>query len=267
MHVSPESYSQINEFNNGKLNRGLKGIVAYALYSRYLRYLRKKAYDSSDATVLLAKSFMASYLKYLRTNKADKLYAINNPVCNFRKLPEKTKKENLIINVGRLQILQKRTDKVLRFWSLFKEHEAAKDWKLEIVGNGEDMPRLQEEAVSLNLRDCAFKGYTSHPEAYYDRARIIVMTSDYEGWGLVLTEAMSFGCVPVVMNNFSSLSEIVDDGLNGIMVANDDYHSMINAVKRISADFDRFSNEAIKKSQNFKVGNIIEGWTSLFDKI
>ena len=267
VHIDPESYTRVNEFNNGNLSRGLGGKISYFIYKHYIWYLRKKAYRHSDATILLAKSFIASYLKYLRTKNSNRLYFINNPVREFNQIPEKEKKENLIISVGRLQILQKRTDKILNFWSIFKSGEASGEWNLEIVGDGADLGVLQETAKTLNLTDCVFSGHTCNPESYYNRAKIILMTSDYEGWGLVLVEAMSYGCVPVVMNNFSSLREIVDDGINGIIVANDDYNAMTEGIKRISADFDRYSQEAIKKSQKYKAKNIIEQWEALLEKV
>lgn len=44
------------------------------------------------------------------------------------------------------------------------------------------------------------------------------MTSDYEGFGMVLTEGMAFGCVPLAFNSFPSLRDIVDEGRDGFII-------------------------------------------------
>ena len=56
------------------------------------------------------------------------------------------------------------------------------------------------------------------------------MTSDYEGWGLTLTEAMQYKCVPVVMSTYSSIFDIVEDGKNGCLILNVDCKTMADKV-------------------------------------
>jgi len=51
-----------------------------------------------------------------------------------------------------------------------------------------------------------------------------MMTSRFEGWPMVLMEAMQMGVVPVVYNSFESLSDIVVDGENGYIIPNNDLH-------------------------------------------
>lgn len=50
------------------------------------------------------------------------------------------------------------------------------------------------------------------PESFYRDASILCLTSDFEGWGMVLTEAMTFGAVPVAFNSYAAITDIIDDG-------------------------------------------------------
>jgi glycosyltransferase involved in cell wall biosynthesis len=58
----------------------------------------------------------------------------------------------------------------------------------------------------------------NNPNDYYKRAKIFHMTSAYEGFGNVLVEAQSFGCVPVVFNSYAAAQDIVIHNDNGILV-------------------------------------------------
>ena len=56
------------------------------------------------------------------------------------------------------------------------------------------------------------------PQSYYLNSSIFLMTSDYEGWGMTITEAQQFGCIPIVLNTFASLQDLIANGENGFIV-------------------------------------------------
>ena len=66
------------------------------------------------------------------------------------------------------------------------------------------------------------KGQKKNPEPYYNEASIFMMTSSFEGWGLTLTEAQQYGCVPLAFRSFASLTDIITDKVNGFAIPNDD---------------------------------------------
>lgn len=69
-----------------------------------------------------------------------------------------------------------------------------------------------------NLSNIRIDAPTSDVAKYYEESEILVMTSIFEGFGLVLTEAMSRGCIPIAFDSFKSVHDIVDSGRNGMLI-------------------------------------------------
>ena len=69
----------------------------------------------------------------------------------------------------------------------------------------------------LGLKKVHFYG-NKNPIEYYKRAKILCMTSAYEGFPLVLAEAQTFGTIPIAFNSFASITDIIKDGDNGLLI-------------------------------------------------
>ena len=65
---------------------------------------------------------------------------------------------------------------------------------------------VQKSSHTLWLTTCLFLKGQKNPEPYYNEASIFMMTSSFEGWGLTLTEAQQYGCVPLAFHSFASLN-------------------------------------------------------------
>ena len=96
---------------------------------------------------------------------------------------------------------------------------------------------------------------------------IFMMTSDVEGFGMTLIEAMSAGCVPVAMDCYSALSDIVIDGYNGMIVPKDDITFMFTETGHIIANFDEMSANARESVKRFDVVSVVDKWEELFGKL
>ena len=72
-------------------------------------------------------------------------------------------------------------------------------WNLKIVGAGEDYDYYKEYIEKHIIERISLEGQQS-PEPYYEEAKIFLMTSKMEGWGLTLTESLQRGVVPIVFN-------------------------------------------------------------------
>ncbi len=126
----------------------------------------------------------------------------------------------LIGFVGRL-VPQKSIDTLLRGFALLREHQKSgqTDAWLTIVGVGELESSLRQQARELGIADrVIFAGF------YDDMPRVMrafdafALTSIYEGFGLVLAEAMATG-LPVVATKVGAMPEVVTDGETGFLVA------------------------------------------------
>ena len=83
------------------------------------------------------------------------------------------------------------------------EHKHA-DWILRIVGDGPERDNIEHMVQKLELKNVRFEGF-QYPRSYYEISSILILTSEYEGFGLVVAEAMSFGVIPVVLGSYSAI--------------------------------------------------------------
>jgi glycosyltransferase involved in cell wall biosynthesis len=229
-------------------------------------------YRRSDKYVFLAKSFMDEYQAISGIeDKANKFYAINNPLTyhyeydmeNF----EQKKKE--VLYVGRIFEYQKRVSYVLKIWKIIESNCEFSDWNLKIVGDGPDMEVSKRLACQLGLRQVTFEGFKD-PKPYYLDASIFFMTSAMEGFGMTLVEAQQYGVVPVVMDTYSSLHEIIESGKNGIIIPDNDLDGYAKAVEKLMLEPEyrkQLAENALKTCKKFTVEHIAEEWENLFNQI
>lgn len=223
----------------------------------------KQSYELCDAFVMLSLYYLDKFAKDNNIKNDHKLYVIANPyevTCN-----DLIPKEKIVLVVARLNNQQKRIDRVLQFWKKFHKNEDG--WKLMIVGDGVDLDMLKRMAISLGLTDYFFEGHSDNPMSYYSRAMIFMMTSDVEGFGMVLIEAMSARCVPVAMNCFLALPDIVANRQNGMIVEKDDISGMVTSTEYVIAHFDEMAIHAQESVKRFDVEIIVNKWEKLFNSL
>ena len=267
-HTSPSLLDSLNAFHRPLpipqfLNRILFGIHKIVNLKPRYRKGNRLSYKLCDAFVMLSSNYFSEFANDNRIKDTRKLYAIANPCETLSHNP--ARKEKIVLVVARLNNQQKRIDRTLRFWKEF--HKNGDGWKLVIVGDGDDKGMLSQMAEKLGLADYSFEGHSSAPADYYSRAMIFMMTSDVEGFGMTLVEAMSAGCVPVAMNCFSALLDIVTDRQDGMIVSKDDISGMVTAARYIVAHFDEMSIRARESIKRFDVETIANKWENLFNRL
>ena len=268
-HTSPSLLDSLNAFHRPLpipqfLNRILFGIHKIVNLKPRYRKGNRLSYKLCDAFVMLSPYYLSEFANDNKIKNISKLYAIANP-CDSVSYNSNVPKEKIILVVARLNNQQKRIDRTLQFWKKFHQNEDG--WKLMIVGDGADKKMLERMAEKLGLSDYSFEGHSDTPMDYYTRAMIFMMTSDAEGWGMTLVEAMSMGCVPVAMNCFSALSDIVTDKQNGVIVSKDDIFGMVTATQYIIAHFNEMSAQAQESVKRFDVETIANKWENLFNRL
>lgn len=132
---------------------------------------------------------------------------------------------------------------------------------------------MEHIAQNLNLHNVRFEGFQS-PILYYKRASILLLTSEYEGFPLVLPECMSFGVVPVVYGSYSAVYDIINDGKDGLVVhfSKDSFHAEKMAEKlSVIMSNEKLRNtmaiNAIKKSCNYSIDKIYKQWLTTFNEL
>ena len=133
----------------------------------------------------------------------------------------------VILGIGRLHP-QKNFPLLVR---AFAQVRARRRVRLMILGEGDERARLERLIDELGLReDVALPGFVNNPACYIPRAAMFVLSSDWEGFGNVLVEALAAG-VPIVSTNCDSgPAEILADGTFGQLTPVGDCDAMVRAI-------------------------------------
>ena len=197
----------------------LKQVVLFLLkpYFKYRRFRyeshrRCELFDKADAYVILSKNYEQAIRRLVGSERLNKLHVIPNPSRSFNIDNNVECKRKQILFVGSL-IHTKGVEKLLSVWSVVAF--AHPDWEFVIVGDGVLRQELESLVESKKIPRVRFAGFKKNPTVYYKQASIFVMASIFEGWPMVLGEAMSQGGVPVVYDSFAAALDIIDDGING----------------------------------------------------
>lgn len=231
---------------------------------------RKRHYDllqASDAYVLLCEGFREELFDVCGTkwikDFSNKIYSINNPIIPpTYDMDCFDQKENIILFVGQINH-QKRVDIMIDAWKIIKKQLS--DWKFQIVGDG---PLCDEMKMKVNhdmIEGVVFCGF-QQPKKYYQKAKVFWMTSSYEGWGMTLVEAMGNGCVPIGMNTYAAIHDIIDDGLNGFITPANDLDTFVNKsllLMRNDNSRAEMAYAALRKVWRFDAERIANQWNDL----
>ncbi len=241
---------------------GLKA-VGKAEMDRHLQVL-----ENSDCFVLLSERFKESFPAAVRS----RLRSINNPspcvpADDAAPSEETDGKCNEVVWCGRLDITgAKRFDRMLRVWK--RVNRMRPDWMLRVPGSG-DTEHIRSLVARHGIRNVSIEGFCD-PWKFYGRAKILCCTSTVEGWGMVLVEAMSRGCVPMAFDSYASVRDIIDDGVTGVLVKPFSIAGYARQLVELMDDEERRCRMAAKGRESvgrYAVTLIAAKWIELFDSI
>ncbi|HFI0047394.1 TPA: glycosyltransferase family 4 protein [Streptococcus suis] len=178
--------------------------------------------------------------------------------------------EKTIINVGRLTS-DKQQMMLLEIWQILNKKIPNNEWKLQIIGSGEEEENLQNFISSNDIKNVEMVPHTSRIADYYSASSLFVFTSRMEGFGMVLLEAMSFGLPCISFDCPSGPRDIIDEGKNGFLIPCYDKElfaeKICQYIMSTSDDKKKLGYEAIKKVENWDNNQIIKKWTSIFNSV
>ena len=175
-----------------------------------------------------------------------------------------------IIAVGRLDY-QKGFDRLIEAWALIQKHKKYKDWNLDIFGQGEWHDMLQQMIERHGLQDNThINRPTRDIGTEYAKSSLLVMSSNYEGFPMVMIEAMACG-LPVVSFDFKcGPKDIIKDSINGLLVPNGNIDALAQAMMKIM-DNDTYRKElslnARQVVSTYSEDTVMEKWVKLFNSL
>ncbi len=234
--------------------------ISFNFHNILFKYFRRKLYKKLDKVITLTHEDARNY-----TFIVDKVSVI----ANSHPLPIRKSVDSLdsktIVSIGRLTS-QKGYDLLIQAWSLIEIRYPK--WSLHIYGEGEDKEKLEVLITRLNLRNITLKGITTNVQTVYDTAEFYVMSSRFEGFGMVLIEAQSRGLPIVSFDCPSGPAEIIQDSINGYLVENGNIDMLADRISHLienEALRRKFSNEALLSAKRFEPEKIISQWMNLIE--
>lgn len=232
-------------------------------FENYFKEYKKELVESmrvADKVVCLTDEDRLGYGQY-----SDNIIKINNPLTIDAKGLRANLDSKVISITCRYAIEHKGLDYLVEIAKKIPE-----DWKIAVAGSGS----MEEEEAFVSLIKSGkvedkfiLRGAIDGTELrqHYQESSIYVMTSRWEGFGLVLTEAMSFG-LPILSFENSGANEVLENGKSGILVEQGDVDEFVNQLnwliesKELREEYSRKSLERVK---DFQIENIIEQWEEI----
>ena len=227
----------------------------------------------SDYIVVLSQADIGLWQKYFPAS-SPKLIKISNinpfdALMANRKSLSRAESQKRILAAGRLTD-QKGFDLLIEAWAKIPKATRL-GWRIVVIGEGKGLGPLQQHAKHLNVfNEIEFKGQVSDVTTEYLNSDFFVLSSRFEGFGLVLVEALSFSVPVVSFDCLAGPSEIVEDRLNGILVPPNDIEGLSKAISEMISDEnlrDQLAENSSLTLTRFSKVTISKQWLELLNKV
>lgn len=259
-----EDWHQKNFY--GKFKR-----VMLMMYLPYLNYMTGKTYkrslhylyENSDRYVLMSRTFTDIFVELSGIRDRSKLQFITN-MLTFPEIEDVEildKKDNIVLVVARLDDEQKNISFIINVWKSMNDHQG---FTLHIIGDGKDSTKLRKYAEGVD--DIVFEGSQS-PIEWYRRAKIFLMASPREGWGLTITESLQCGVVPVVLDTSTVFKDIISNGKNGYLAHDErEYKQCLEHLMSEDSLRKTMAKEALLSADRFSSIQVGDCWEKMLSE-
>lgn len=226
-----------------------------------------REYNNCDAYTVLCKPYKFETAEKLGLDsERSHIYPIENPEYTVEDV--NYSKEKMVLFCGRFENWSKRIDRLLRIWA--KVEPVLPDWKFVLVGDGRDGIMLRGLAEELGLKRVSFEGMQKDVSGYYRKASIVCLSSETEGWPLVLTEGQAQGCIGVAFDATSGIREILDGECGFVVPAFDEdkYAETLVRVACMDAEEQmKIRVNGVRRRSGYAPEIIADKWRKLFDML
>ena len=249
LHVNRQNY---RNFESGDTN------FIKRLFSKWWMHRLVKKLKRLDKFVVLTREDKESW------KELDNVCVIPNPLAQ---MPSERSplSEKRIVAVGRY-VYQKGFDLLLQSWS--RVEKELPDWHLSVFGAGDRRPYLQlADELKLGSSRYELCGAVDNISEQYINSSMFVFSSRFEGFGMVLLEAMSYGLPVISFDCPCGPKDIVNNGVDGILVESGNTEELARQIVLLAKDEERrgsMAEEAIKTAWHYDINTIGRQWEELF---
>ncbi|WP_321426547.1 glycosyltransferase family 4 protein [uncultured Bacteroides sp.] len=211
-----------------------------------------------DKIIVLSKYDQEKFQKELNVHTE----AIYNPLTIEPK-GKGSPKHKKFLAIGRFSPLHKGFDILINAFALFAKQN--QDWTLDIVGEGPEEDMLRSLICKHHLeKRVTLYPFTKEVEKHYESASVYVLSSRWEGFGLVLVEAMSYG-LPIISSNLPVTKELLEGKGVGVFFESEDATDLAKRMLSITQNrnLEATTYNAIEYSKQFYTANIYKQWEHL----
>lgn len=252
------------------------------LHVNRANYRNFESGDSNFFKNIFAKFWMRSLVSKLK--KLDKFVVLTHEdkqswseLSNISVIPDplsfvptcvSTLTEKRIIAVGRY-VYQKGFDLLLQAWSKIEKQKPG--WQLAVFGDGDRTPyELLMSQLRIDSSRCHLNGPTTNIQQEYANSSLFVFSSRFEGFGMVLVEAMAYGLPVVSFDCPCGPKDIISDGEDGVLVEKGNVDALADGLSRMMSDEQlriSMSQAARRNVKRFHIDQIADRWRLLFSEI
>lgn len=227
---------------------------------------RKLAAKNADAIVVLTKEDEGYYKENLEIKHI--IRHIYNPIILRNSQYHYDENSKTIISAGRLTY-QKGFDLLVDVAEIVLKKYP--DWEWILVGEGEDRLLLENKIKEKGLEErLVLLGNVNNIDEYYEKSSMYVLTSRFEGFGLVLTEAKAHNLPCISFKCSAGPAEIILNEKNGFLVENFSVNDMAEKICKLISDKKlrvEFSKKALQDTEKFEIKKIERQWMELFEEL
>ena len=241
-------------------DRGLSRSLLSRLFMRYYkkRYFRRVE-RQADVVVTLTTGDAREWQRARRVEVIP-----NFTVMSVSQRSDVTAKR--VIAVGRLE-WQKGFDRLIEAWQIVERQHP--DWSLTIFGSGTLKDKLQRLIQDKTLKRITLHPFTSNIAEEYVQSAVFALSSRFEGFGLVLLEAMQAGLPCVTFDCPFGPSDVVKDGENGFVIPDGDIVQFAECLSKLIDDVklrQHFSAASVERAKLFDVDVVMQQWKNLLEE-
>ena len=230
---------------------------------RLWSWLRRRLYPRAAALVTMTGGAMAQFASFappvqmVIPNHAEPYHG-ERPILGAGRL----------VAVGRL-VDQKGFDLLLEAFAKAAANHPG--WTLTIWGEGPERAALERQRDRLGLNDrVRLPGLTRSPGEWINEADLFILSSRFEGWGLVVGEAMAAGIPTISFDCDFGPSEMIEDGVTGLLVPNGDVTELARQLERLFANDEerkRLGEAGYEAMKRYSVPAVVSRWLALITGI